>query len=96
MVESEYQSRLIKKIEKMLPGCLVLKNDPNYIQGIPDLSVLYNNKWAFLECKMVKDASHQPNQDFYISQANRMSFGQFIYPENEKEILDKLLFFMTN
>lgn len=96
MRENEFQSQLIKKIEEKLPGCLVLKNDPNYIQGIPDLSVLYNKKWAFLECKRSVKDSHQPNQDFYISQANRMSFARFIYPENEKEILDELLYFLTN
>lgn len=52
--ESEFQGSLIKKIKQRFPGCLVLKNDPTYIQGIPDLLILHNDKWAALECKKSK------------------------------------------
>lgn len=90
MRENDYQAKLIKKIEKRLPGCIVMKNDPNYIQGIPDLTVLHNGRWATLEVKRSKDESHQPNQDFYVERMNGMSFSSFIYPENEKEVLDEL------
>lgn len=88
--ENKFQSNLIKKIKSRFPGCIILKNDPNYIQGIPDLSIFYKDKWAMLECKKNKNAHHQPNQDYYIKQANDMSFGKFIYPENEEEILNEL------
>lgn len=88
--ENKFQANLIKKIKSRFPGCIILKNDPNYIQGIPDLSVFYKDKWAMLECKKNKNAHHQPNQDYYIKQANDMSFGKFIYPENEEEILNEL------
>lgn len=88
--ESKFQSDLIKEIKKTFPGCMVLKNDPTYIQGIPDLMVLYKNKWAVLECKKSKNAKHRPNQDHYISKMNKMSFGRFVYPENKQEVIHDL------
>jgi hypothetical protein len=66
MLESKFQSGLIKDLKKMFPGCIVLKNDPNYLQGIPDLSVFWQDKWAMLEVKKEANASHQPNQDYYV------------------------------
>ena len=57
----------------MFPGAIVLKNDPNYIQGIPDLTVFYQDKWATLEVKKSENASHQPNQDYYVGLMNEMS-----------------------
>jgi hypothetical protein len=90
MNENKYQSQLISKIKERFPGCMVLKNDPNYIQGIPDLTVFYKKHWATLECKKSEKAKHQPNQDYYICEMNKMSFSAFIYPENEKEVLDEL------
>ena len=44
--ESKFQKDLIDEIEELFPGCIIMKNDPTYIQGIPDLIVLYKNKWA--------------------------------------------------
>lgn len=95
MRESDYQMRLIKKIEKLLPGCLVLKNDPNYRQGIPDLTIFYKNKWAFLEVKPHVHADEQPNQRYYIEQASDYSFGEFISPEREEYVLDALVRHMS-
>lgn len=74
----------------MFPGCVVLKNDPNYIQGIPDLTIFYRDKWATLEVKKAANASHQPNQDYYVEMMNHMSFSSFIYPENKEEVLNEL------
>lgn len=88
--ESAFQKGLIDDLKKRFPGCMVLKNDPNYIQGIPDLLVLYEGRWAALECKKAKQASHQPNQDYYVERMNEMSFSRFIYPENKENILDEL------
>lgn len=88
--ENVFQKNLIKKIKNVLPGSMVLKNDSTYIQGIPDLIVLYNDKWAALECKKEKAAKHRPNQDYYISKMDKMSYAAFIYPENEEEVLDDL------
>ena len=88
--ESKFQANLIKELKEMFPGCIVLKNDPTYIQGIPDLTIFHNDKWATLECKKDSKAHDQPNQDYYISKMNDMSFSRVIYPENKQEVLDDL------
>lgn len=90
MLESKFQGALIKELKTLFPGCLVLKNDPNYIQGFPDLTVLYRDKWALLESKRETKASHRPNQDYYIDIADDMSFARFICPENKQEVLHEL------
>ena len=90
MLERDYQSKLIKKLKDMFPGCIVLKTDPNYKQGIPDLLILYENKWGALEVKRSSKAHHQPNQDYYVKRMNTMSFASFISPENEEEVLDEI------
>lgn len=88
--ESKFQSELIDEIEDRFPGCIVMKNDPNYIQGIPDLIILYKNKWAALECKRCAQSHHQPNQEYYISVMDEMSFASFVYPENKEDVLDEM------
>lgn len=90
MLESKFKTELSKKIKKMFPGSIVLHLDPNEIQGMPDLLVLYKNKWAALEGKKNKNSSHRPNQDYYVDLMNKMSFSRFVYPENEEEVLDEL------
>lgn len=90
MTENKYQAKLIKRIRSLLPGCIVVKNDPTYIQGIPDLIVLYGERWAALEVKASAKARRRPNQDYYIDALGEMSFASFIYPENEEEVLDAL------
>lgn len=91
MRESEYQAYLIKKLKTLMPeNTLVLKTDPTYIQGLPDLLVLHNDKWAALEVKRSADAKHRPNQDYYVAHLGDMSFAAFVYPENEEEVLDGL------
>ena len=88
--ENKFQADLIKEIKKLFPGCMVLKNDPNYIQGIPDLTILYDDKWATLECKKSQKSSFRPNQEHYIDKMNSMSYSAAIYPENKEQILDEL------
>lgn len=90
MLEREFQSKLIKKIKALFPGCIVLKNDPNYIQGFPDLLILYNEKWAALECKASAHATTRPNQEYYVNVLSKMSYSSFIFPENEEEVLNEL------
>jgi hypothetical protein len=87
MTENKYQAKIIKKLEVMFPGCLILKTEPGYRQGIPDLIILWESYWASLEVKPSATASSQPNQDYYIEALNEMSFAAYIYPENEKEVL---------
>jgi hypothetical protein len=90
MRESQYQSKLIKTIKKMFPGCIVLKNDSGYLQGVPDIIVLYENLWGSLEIKINEDAEVQPNQAYYIDKMDNMSFAAFIHPGNEAEVLHGL------
>lgn len=90
MTENQYQAKLIKKLEEMFPGCLVLKNDSSYRQGLPDLEIIWKEHWAFLEVKASESAPSQPNQDHYIKRLNQMSFASYIYPENEEEVLNAL------
>jgi hypothetical protein len=88
--ERDFQAKVIKEIKARLPGCIVMKNDPNYIQGIPDLLVLYFDKWAALECKISSTAKHRPNQDYYVGLMHEMSYASFVYPENKEEVLDEM------
>jgi hypothetical protein len=90
MLESKFQALLIKELKSIFKGCIVLKNDANYIQGFPDLLILYKNNWAALECKKSIKDNHQPNQEYYIEELNDMSYASFIYPENKEEVLDEL------
>lgn len=88
--ESEFQSGLRKELKDQFPGCIVTKLDSGDIQGIPDILVLYEDKWAALENKRDRNASHRPNQDYYVDKMDNMSFARFIYPENKDEVLDDL------
>jgi hypothetical protein len=87
VTEAVYQNKLIKKLKKLFPDCVVFKNDSSYIQGMPDLTVLWRHHWATLEVKATEFSNRQPNQEHYVHQMNDMSFSAFIYPENEKEVL---------
>lgn len=89
-LESKFQSDLISELKMIFPGCVVLKNDPTYRQGIPDLSIFYKDKWATLECKKDANAAKQPNQNYYVDMMNEMSFSRFIFPENKEEVLNEL------
>ena len=88
--ERDFQRSLIKELKERFPGCIVAKMDAGYIQGIPDLLILYKHHWALLECKRSANASHRPNQDYYVDICNKMSFSAFIYPENKEEVLNGL------
>lgn len=90
MRENKFQSSLIRELKDRYDGCIVMKQDSGCIQGIPDLLILFKNKWAMLEVKRNKTASHRPNQDYWVDKANGMSFAKFIFPENKEEVLDEL------
>ena len=90
MVERNFQASLIRELKDIFPGCIVLKNDPEYLQGFPDLTILFNEHWALLECKRSENEPHRPNQDYYVNKGDRMSFARFIYPENKEEVLYEL------
>ena len=90
MLESNFQSKLIKKIKEIFPDSFVLKNDASYKQGVPDLTIFNGSKWAFLECKRKENSQRQPNQEYYIDKLGRMGYAKFIYPENRDQVLDEL------
>lgn len=87
-LERDFQADLVKEIKKRFDGCIVTKMDS--IQGFPDLLILYENKWATLECKRSTKASKRPNQDYYVQKLDKMSFSRFICPENREEVLSDL------
>ena len=87
MLENRFKTNLIQDLKNLFPGCMVVHLDPNEIQGIPDLLVLYKDKWAALEGKKSANASVRPNQEYYVNKMNDMSYASFIYPENKEEVL---------
>lgn len=87
-LESGFQDRLRDDLKRMFPGCMIFKMDQ--IQGIPDLLILYHDRWATLECKRNAREIHEPNQDYYVDRMNEMSFSSFIFPENKEEVLNEL------
>ena len=89
-LERDFQRNLIKELKDIFVGCLIMKNDSSYIQGIPDLLILYKDKWAALEVKKSATASHRPNQEYYVDKMDEMSYASFIYPENKEAVLDEL------
>lgn len=88
--ENAFQAELIREIKKRMPESMVLKNDSSYIQGFPDITVLFEGGWAVLEAKREKDASHRPNQDYYVTKMGTMGFSKFVYPENREDVLNEL------
>ena len=90
MRENRYQTHVVKRLRREFPGCVVLKNDAEHLQGVPDRIVLYGRCWAMLEIKANANASRQPNQEHYIRMFDEMSFAAFIYPDNEEEVFDAL------
>lgn len=88
--ESTFQSKLIKELKERFKGCVILKNDANYLQGICDLVIFFGKHWAMLECKASKKAPRRPNQEYYVNKFNQMSYASFIYPENKNQVIDEL------
>lgn len=90
MLERDFQADLIKELKLIFPGCIVLKNDSSYQQGIPDLSLFVKDKWAMLEVKKSANESLRPNQEYWVDKANSMSYATLIFPENKEEVLNDL------
>lgn len=90
MLENRFKTKLVRELKTIFPGCIITHMDPTEIQGIPDLLILYKNKWAALEGKKNSNASVRPNQRYYVDLMNEMSFSRFIFPENKDEVLDEL------
>lgn len=90
-LESGFQDKLREELKALFPGCMIFKMDQ--IQGIPDLLILFNKKWASLENKKSATAKRQPNQEYYVDLMNKMSFSRFVCPENKDEVLSELVKF---
>ena len=95
--EGKFKTDLKKEIEGRLPGSMVFYLNPNDIQGIPDLEILYESRWAVLEAKKsekdyIKDLANpkKRNQSYYVDKMNKMSFAAFIFPENKEEVLNAM------
>ena len=86
--ESAYQAKLIQKIKTLLPGCYVTTDLKD--QGLPDILILFRDRWAMLECKRSAREATQPNQEYWVNHYNELSFASFIYPENEEQVLSEL------
>ena len=90
-LESKFQKELIDEVKERYPGCIALKNDSSYIQGFPDWTILYKDKWAVLEVKKERGAHKQPNQEYYVDKLNEMGgFSRFVFPENKDEVLEDM------
>lgn len=68
-LESGFQDRLIESLKALFPGCMVFKMDQ--IQGLPDLLILYGEKWASLECKRSATAKKQPKSGLLCREDER-------------------------
>lgn len=89
-LESQFSTELKKDIEDRFPGCYVLKQDPNMRQGIPDLLVLYEDKWAAIETKREPNSSKRVNQEWHVERMDAMSFARFANQRNREEVLHDL------
>lgn len=88
--ESAYQAKLVAKLKNMFPDCFITRSDPAQNQGVPDILILFGDKWAMLEVKRSASEQVQPNQEYYVDKFNGWSFAAFIYPENEERVLNDL------
>lgn len=90
MTEAQYQKKVLRTLKDLFPGCVLLKNDSSYLQGVPDWILLFGSCWGMLEIKQSSSARRRPNQEHYIRQFRDMSFAAFICPENEEAVLNEL------
>ena len=86
MGETLFKRESLKRLETILPGCIILRGDSRYLQGIPDIVVLYRANWAALEYKDHLNAPYQPNQEYYLERMGNMSFAAMVCPENEEAV----------
>lgn len=63
MLENTFKTGLVKELKSRFPGCIVLHADPNEIQGIPDLVVLYED--TFMQHGLFGKGSARKNHKYY-------------------------------
>lgn len=86
MTESEFQSLVIKELKTRFPSAVIFKASDMGIQGFPDIVILHGRHWAALEVKKSRKSKRQPNQDFWVTELDKMSYSTFIYPENKEDV----------
>lgn len=98
MKESDFQHKFICRIKECFPECICMKNDAKYIQGIPDFTVLFENKYVLLEFKRSSNASVRPNQNYYINKHKNLSSpcGFFVSPENADLVFSIIYYYFTD
>lgn len=89
-LESEFVPELKEELNHRFPGCFIIKLDANQYQGIPDLLVLWKDRWAVLETKRGRTSKNQPNQEYYVDKFGEMSFAAFVHPRNCEQVLDDM------
>lgn len=91
-LESSFQNdSVIKEIKSRIPDALVLKNDPTYLQGIPDLTVIHGGRCALLEVKRDRNALRRPNQEYYIQYIrDQGGYASFVHPDNVDVVLNEM------
>ena len=89
-LERHFQRNLIQELKTIFPGCMIIKGNSARLQGIPDIIILYNDRWASLEVKKSANEKTQPNQPYYVDKMNEMSYSSFIHPENKEAVLVEL------
>jgi len=89
-LESKFKKQFLDGLKIKFPGIIFITPDATARQGMPDVFVIYKDRWAALEFKRSANASRQPNQHYYINAFDELSYASFVYPENQEEVLDAL------
>ena len=89
-LESAFKAKAKERIRECLGDDIFIHEMMCQTQGIPDTLILCGDKWALLEFKRSRNATHRPNQDYYVDMFNSMGFSAFVYPENFEDVLDDL------
>lgn len=86
--EGTFQDSFINDVMSLYPEAIVLKNDANYLQGFPDLTILTSRGTVIAEVKKSANEKYQPNQEHYLAYMRAMGYPAFtVHPENREEIL---------
>lgn len=93
-LESQFKTKIAGQLTVLLPYCVLLKNDEQFMPGIPDMLILYQDRWAMLEFKRSaprRKQDYEPNQEYYLRKFNDMAFASVIYPDNASLVLQELV-----
>lgn len=88
--EGRFKEEFSNELSFLFPDIVMLKNDEQMLQGVPDMLLLFEDKWAMLEFKANENSAVQPNQRYYVGLFNTMSYSTFVFPENRDEVLEEL------